>query len=117
MDRYTLYGLTNCDSCRNARKWLDARQIDYEFIDVRDDGVPAERLASWCRDDGWKSLVNTRSRTWREIPEQDRQALSETKALRLLTTYPLLMKRPVLQDASNAPLIGFSPASYANACS
>ena len=35
----TIYGITNCDNCRKARKWLDARGADYRFHDLRAEGV------------------------------------------------------------------------------
>ena len=35
------YGLKSCDTCRKARKELDAAGIDYDYVDVRADGVAA----------------------------------------------------------------------------
>ena len=34
-----LYGLKNCDTCRKAKKALEAAGADYAFKDVREDGV------------------------------------------------------------------------------
>lgn len=84
-----LYGLKNCDTCRTARKALK----DIEFVDVRDDGVPADVLdAALARFD--KALLNTRSTTWRGLDDAERAR----PALDLLADHPTLMKRPLIVD-------------------
>ncbi len=32
----TLYGIPTCGMVKSARKWLDARGVDYEWIDLRE---------------------------------------------------------------------------------
>ncbi|NNL88073.1 MAG: arsenate reductase, partial [Marinicaulis sp.] len=39
-----LYGLKNCDTCRKAMKQLDAAGVNYDFLDVRDDGVSKRQV-------------------------------------------------------------------------
>ena len=66
----TVYGLRNCDTCRKALKWLDMEGIQYEFHDFRNEGIEAEELAVWVKKVGWERLLNRRSTTWRNLPEQ-----------------------------------------------
>ncbi|WP_272897569.1 glutaredoxin domain-containing protein, partial [Sphingopyxis bauzanensis] len=42
-----LYGISNCDTVKKARRWLDEQGVAYRFHDVRKDGLDAARLQSW----------------------------------------------------------------------
>lgn len=105
-----LYGVKTCDSCRKARRWLDAANIDYQYIDLRADGIDRDRLQSWLDTHGDKTLINKRSRTWRELDAAARAAC-ETEPLDCLLEYPTLIKRPVL-ETDHTSLVGFSTARY-----
>ena len=109
----TIYGIPNCDTCRKARKWLDANSVEYRFHDLRVDGINKEMLAHWLESVGWQPLLNTRSLTWRGLAESDKQDLDETRAIDLMLLHPTLVKRP-LADSGESILIGFSEADYAN---
>ena len=98
----TIYGIPNCDTCRKARKWLDANSVEHRFHDNR-----------WLESAGWQKLLNTRSATWRGLTEADKQDLDETRAIDLMLLHPTLVKRP-LADSGESVLIGFSEADYAS---
>ena len=108
----TLFGLSSCDTCRKARRWLDDHGIEYAYHDVRADGIAAEKIGAWIEAINWQTLVNKRSTTWREISDAEKADLSAQRALRLCTQYPTLIKRPVLEWGGGI-LVGFSPQSYA----
>ena len=48
-----LYGISNCDTVKKARRWLDEQCVAYRFHDVRKDGLDAARLQSWIDALGW----------------------------------------------------------------
>lgn len=110
----TLYGLKNCDTCRKARRWLDNAGIQHAFVDVRDEGVTTERLTQWLQHVDWNTLLNRRSRAWRELPESEQADLDQTRAITLMQSHPTLIKRPVL-DTDDTVLIGFSSTQYEQA--
>ena len=91
----TVYGLRNCDTCRKALKWLDMEGIQYEFHDFRNEGIEAKELTVWVKAVGWECLLNRRSTTWRNLPEQKKKDLEEKKASKLMIANPTLIKRPV----------------------
>ena len=105
-----LYGVKTCDSCRKARRWLDAAKIDYQYIDLRDDGIDRHRLQGWLDTHGGKTLVNKRSRTWRELDAAARAAC-ETDPITCLLQHPTLIKRPVL-ETTDTSLVGFAASRY-----
>ena len=107
----TLYGIPNCDTCKKARTWLDTNSIAYQFHDVRVDGLEMAMLTRWAAIVGWQKLLNTRSTTWRQIPEAERRDINEKNALKLMLANPTLIKRPVLEQKEKV-LVGFAEAEY-----
>lgn len=112
----TIYGIPNCDTCKKARKWLNAKSIVHQFHDLRVDGLEEAVLIRWAKIAGWQKLLNTRSTTWRGIAESDRQDLNEKRALELMLQHPTLIKRPVL-EMKKTVLVGFSDEAYAESVS
>ena len=108
----TVYGLGNCDTCRAARKWLDGRGIAYRFHDFAAGGIDAATVESWLGEHGADVLINRRSRTWREIPESERDISSPRSAAALVQANPKLVKRPVI-DLGGRTLVGFGDAARA----
>ncbi len=82
-----IYGLKNCDTCRKAVKALPGA----ELIDVRAQPVP-DAVLTHAHDRFGAALLNTRSTTWRNLPEAERQG----DPLDLIRRHPALMKRPLI---------------------
>lgn len=57
-------------------------------------------------------LLNTRGLMWKKLSDAERADVDEAKALSLMTTYPALIKRPVL-DTGAKLIVGFDPENYA----
>ncbi|MGG7644424.1 ArsC/Spx/MgsR family protein [Rhodovulum sp. YNF3179] len=95
----TLYGIKTCDTCRAARRALEAAGHAVVFHDIR-----AEPLAPAVRDrflDAFGGdLVNRRSATWRQLPAAERARAPAA----LLAAHPTLMKRPVIDDGATLHL-------------
>lgn len=106
-----LYGITACDTCRKARRWLDEAGIDYRFVDLRREAVAPERLAQWRNALGDARLINRRSKTWRDLDAEARAAV-EQDPVSALASRPTLAKRPIL-ETSDTVLAGFSAEHYA----
>lgn len=95
----TLYGLPTCDTCKKAKKALEAEGRAVMLRDVR-----AEPLseAEWAvlLDKFGDDLVNRKSTTWRGLSD----FLRESEADAQLAAQPTLMKRPVLQEGERLTL-------------
>lgn len=107
-----IYGIKNCDTMKKAFSWLEANGIAYEFVDYKKAGVAAGHLPDWSARAGWKVLLNTRGLMWKKLSEAERADVDEAKALSLMTMYPALIKRPVL-DTGAKLIVGFDPENYA----
>lgn len=89
-----VYGLQNCDSCRKARKWLEAEAIAFEFHDLRKSPIDAETLRYWLSSIGADSLINRRGTTWRALSDSQKAADGEA-LVSLILDNPAIIKRPI----------------------
>ncbi|WP_282607493.1 arsenate reductase [Pelagibius sp. Alg239-R121] len=108
----TVYGIKNCDTCRNALKALKEQGREHSFHDLRVDGLREESVVQWLDAAGWEKLLNRRGTTWRKLPEAERENLDELKIKRLLLDNPTLIKRPVFELAGEV-VVGFDAAAKA----
>ncbi len=106
------YGLKTCDTCRKAQKELRAAGIDFDVIDVRADGVNADKLRKWANTTDWKKLLNTRSTPWRNLDAGDTDGSDEVKAVALMAAHPTLIKRPVI-EVGDETYVGWSAETKA----
>lgn len=107
----TLYGIKNCDTIRKARRWLDENGVEYDFHDVRSDGLDKKTLVRWEQQLGWEQLLNRRGTTWRKLPDDVREGIDRASAIRLMQDNPAIIKRPVLA-LDNQLHLGFSTDDY-----
>jgi Spx/MgsR family transcriptional regulator len=107
----TVFGIKSCDTCRRAKKYLAEHNIEFQFHDLRDDGLDIQMLERWTQRIGWARLLNKQSLTWRKIPEVDRNDMTHDKALAAMIDNPTLVKRPVL-EADKFIAVGFSEKRF-----
>ena len=108
-----LYGISNCETVKKARAWLDSKHIRYEFVDFKKVPPSAAQVKQWIDVLGADSVVNRRGTTWRKL-DPAVQARAETKAgaVAVLVEHPSAIKRPVI-EAGKDLLIGFDAETYA----
>ena len=111
MGKVTLYGISNCDTVRKAKRWLDAGEIEYEFHDFRKNGLDETMVRKWAKALGWEPLINKRGTTWRKLSTAQKDSLTSDQAIKLMVEYPTVIKRPVLQ-LGVAYYVGFDEARY-----
>ena len=108
----TIYGITNCDTVKKARKWFTSRDIGYQFHDFRKDGLADYLVEKWVLKLGWEALVNKRSSSWRALDNRTKDRLSDDNVVSVLIEKPTLIKRPVV-TYQNQLVIGFKEDQFA----
>lgn len=96
-----LYGLKNCDTCRKALKALP----NAKFVDIREETDLLKKVPEWLNLIGAETLINSRSKTWRNLTEDKRTS----EPSELLVRYPTLIKRPVI-EANGRLYVGWTNA-------
>ena len=106
-----LYGISNCDTVKKARTYLDSRGVAYHFHDYKKAGIEAADLKRWVKEAGWEKLLNKAGTTFKKLPDADKTHIDEAKAIALMLAKPSMIKRPVV-EGGDALLIGFKPEIY-----
>lgn len=95
----TLYGLKNCDTCRKAKRELEASGTPVKFVDIRDEADLPAKLPVWLKAAPDK-LVNKSSATWRKLTNAEKAKAGTHGEKALLAKHPTLIKRPVIEAGS-----------------
>ena len=103
-----VYGIKNCDTVKKAIVYLNDCDVDYQFIDFRQNPISLQVLKKMVESVGWELLINKRSTTYRSLSEEEKSNINYDLVLRL----PTLIKRPVLVRGENI-MVGFSEQQYA----
>jgi len=107
-----IYGIKNCDSMKKAFRWLEERNIPYEFTDYKKAGVPRERLVAWCKALGWKTLLNTKGPTWRKLTPEQQDITTQSKAVATMIEHSSVIRRPLVETEDGHLLVGFDQTIF-----
>ena len=102
-----VYGIKNCDTVKKALVYLNDHDVNYQFIDFRQNPISQQVLIKMVESVGWELLINKRSTTYRSLSEEEKSNINYDLVLRL----PTLIKRPVLVQGKTI-VVGFSERQY-----
>ena len=91
-----ILGLKSCDTCRKARRALEAAGHTVTLRDVREAPLTQAERGQLLDRFGAAKLINRSSATWRALSDAERAADADA----LLAAHPALMKRPVIDDGA-----------------
>lgn len=112
-----IYTLTNCDTCRQAVKWLRAKGLEFEEKPVRENPPSVAELRRMTTEYGgnFRKLFNTSGREYRDQKIGDRlSTMDQEAAIRLLAGNGSLVKRPFL-IGDQVALVGFDETVWHSA--
>lgn len=107
---YTIYGISNCDTVKKARKHLEALEVEFEFHDFKKVPPSKELIKRWNEKLG-ELPVNKKSRTYREVKEEY-DGLTKNKQVQMLIEKSSLIKRPLLEKNNKPISMGYSKDEY-----
>ncbi|MDE2415410.1 MAG: ArsC family reductase [Comamonadaceae bacterium] len=111
-----VYGISNCDTVKKARAWLQEQGLAYQFHDFKKQGVPAERLPAWMAAVGWEKLLNRQGTSWRRLDAAVQARVQDAaNAAALMREQPSVIKRPVVEwggMATGQVTVGFKPDAW-----
>lgn len=113
-----VYCYPKCTTCKKALAWLDAKGVDYELYDIKEQHPSYEDLAVWYQMSGLplKRFFNTSGMIYREMDLAKKlPSMSEDEQLRLLGADGMLVKRPLV-IGDDFVLTGFKEAEWEKRC-
>ena len=109
-----LIGLNNCDKTREARKWLQQRELEFTEIDLNEEPLEQEELDEIIYKVGLDPLMNRRSRTYKDLKKEgtiDETAMADEELAEVILNHQKLIKRPVLVEGDGI-LVGFDQDAW-----
>ncbi|AJC87916.1 Spx/MgsR family RNA polymerase-binding regulatory protein [Campylobacter insulaenigrae] len=90
------YGIKNCNSVKKAMDYLNSKQIEFEFLDIKK--LDEETLNFWLSKRSILELVNTAGMSARKIGlnKEKLQNLSQDEIKAMVLQSPTLIKRPLI---------------------
>jgi arsenate reductase (glutaredoxin) len=109
----TVYGISNCDTVRKALKWLDKKGLSYSFFDYKVQGPSNAQLETWMQQKDWTEILNTRSTSWRELPQDLKDSVVDAaSAIQVIPENFSMIKRPLVEQDGKIILLGFDQAQW-----
>lgn len=106
-----IYGIKNCDTMKKARTWLKDAGIEVVFHNYKKDGANKAVLKQALDDHGWETVINRRGTTWRQLPDDLKDAMDAENAITIAMENPSIIKRPLLVHDGKTYL-GFKEDDY-----
>ena len=103
---FTLYGISTCDSCRKAKKWFTAKNIDYTWVDTRQTPPTKSQITRWVKTLGNKVMRNTSGGAYRALGEEKKK-WTDDQWIEAFSQDPMLLKRPLIEREDTALSTGF----------
>ena len=109
-----VYCYSRCTTCQKALKWLDAKGVKYELIDIKEKNPDGKALRKYYAMSGLplKRFFNTSGIQYRELELSKKLPdMSEDEQFKLLSSDGMLVKRPLLVG-KDFVLTGFKEAEW-----
>ena len=111
-----VYCYSRCTTCKKALKWLDAKGVSYEQIDIKEDHPDEAALRKIHARSGLplKRFFNTSGLPYREMGLSKKlPEMSEDEQFALLATDGMLVKRPLVVG-EDVVLVGFKEEEWSD---
>lgn len=103
-----LYTTPSCTSCRKAKLWLDAHELEYEEVNFFKTPITKNELRQILMntENGTSDVISVRSKIYKKLAI-DFDSLSFNEFLDVITENPGLLRRPIMIEESKM-MIGYN---------
>ena len=103
-----------CSTCKNAKKWLEKNNIEFEDRNIVEQVPTKEELKKWIQmsKKDIKSFFNTSGLLYKSMQLKNKlEKMSEEEKLDLLSKNGMLIKRPIFVN-EKIVLVGFKEKQW-----
>ena len=103
-----------CGTCQKAKKWLEEKNVEYDYRDIKLDNPSLEELTQWYKASALpiRKFFNTSGQLYKSMELKNKlPEMSEAEMLELLASDGMLVKRPLL-IADDFVLVGFKETDW-----
>jgi len=102
-----VYGIKNCDTVKKCISFLEFNNIEYEFVDLKKNEINEQDINSWINVLGWDTVINTKSQSWRSLPQQVKDNASND-FFNIIQSNKSIIKRPLITYDNQEVTVGFN---------
>lgn len=105
-----------CSTCKNAKKWLQQNNIEFEDRNIVENTPTIQELEKWIKlsNKDIKKWFNTSGLKYKELNLKEKlQNMSEEEKIEVLASNGMLIKRPILVTDTTV-IIGFKEEEWKN---
>ena len=106
-----IYGIKTCSTVSKARKFMNDRGLDFDFIDYKVEQVDEATIKSWLKKVELDKLFNKRGTKYKTLNLKELD-LDEESQIEWMAKENYLIKRPVIELDDGRVLVGFNQAQY-----
>ena len=106
-----------CSTCQKAKKWLEAKEAEFEERDIKEQNPTKEELKAWHKKSGLplKKFFNTSGMKYKDLGLKDKLAdMTAEEKISLLASDGMLVKRPIIVG-EKVVLVGFKEKEWEEA--
>lgn len=110
----TFYWYPNCGTCKNAKKWLEEKNVDFDAVHIVEETPSKDQLLELIEKSGLpaKKFFNTSGKKYRELNIKDKiKDASVEEMAEILASDGMLIKRPIATDGEKVT-VGFKGDMY-----
>ena len=101
-----VYGIPNCGTCKKAIAWLKENNIDYDFVNTKEQPPEKAAIAAWVAELTAKPMRNTSGGSYRTIGEE-KKTWSDQQWIEAFAKDAMLLRRPLFEKDGKAVMVGF----------
>ena len=101
-----VYGIPNCGTVKKAIAWLEDNDIDYDFVNTREQPPSKEEIAAWVKVLTARPMRNTSGGSYRALGEEKKE-WSDQQWIDAFADDYMLLKRPLFEKDGKAVMVGF----------
>ncbi len=101
-----VYGIPNCGTCKKAIAWLEDNNIDYNFVNTKEQPPSKEMISTWVEALTAKPMRNTSGLSYRALGDQKKE-WSDSQWTDAFAADAMLLKRPLFEKDGKAVMVGF----------
>jgi Spx/MgsR family transcriptional regulator len=111
-----VYAIPNCNTVKKALDWLKSNKVAYEFHDYKKKGITNTQLTAWSKQIGWEALLNKKGTTWKQLPKEIQETITNQKAaIALMSEKTSVIRRPIIEENGKILALGFEESAYKKA--
>ena len=101
-----VYGIPNCGTVKKAIAWLEDNDIDYDFVNTREQPPSKEAISAWVDELTARPMRNTSGGAYRALGEEKKEWSDQQWTEAFADDY-MLLKRPLFEKDGKAVMVGF----------